>query len=111
MRKFNLKCLLALCLLGTTYASNAQLHPLHFADLTGTTTPTDNWYKDYVGVQLTVTTPQSVAGPLVYTTANNGDGSGDWGGTITTSLLDKDRLYYTAGSGVYDWKDCIYLEG
>ena len=93
MRKFNLKCILALCLVGTTYVSNAQLHPPHGADTTG-----DNWYKDYVGVQLTVSTPGDLAGPLIYTTANNGDGVGDWGGAIPTTLVDKELIRSTPDS-------------
>ena len=92
MRKLNLKFILGLCLLGVAGTANAQLHPLNFADQSGVTNPTHNWYKDYVGVQLTVSSPAAIAGPLVYTTANDGNSSGDWGGTITTSLVDKELV-------------------
>lgn len=40
----------------------------------------DNWYIDYTGSRSSVTAPSSIAGPLTFTMANDGDtAGGDWG--------------------------------
>ena len=95
MKQLNaFKTLLIVAILGATYALNGQVisHPLAYGayTLTGATTPTtSNWYKDYIGVRLEVTTPAVIAGSYTFTTANNGSGAaGEWGGVVTTPLVN-----------------------
>lgn len=86
MKKINVRLLFSFLFVAVGFTSFAQLHPPSFNGGGAVT----NFYKDYVGVGLTVTTPAVVAGPKVYTTANGGTGAtGDWGGAVTTALLDK----------------------
>jgi hypothetical protein len=43
-----------------------------------------NWYSNYVGNgRVGVTAPASIAKSMNYTIANDGDGSGDWGGPLS----------------------------
>jgi hypothetical protein len=89
MTKFyDLKKLLLIALLGGATAVNGQVHPLSFGAVGGGTAT--NWYKDYVGLRFEVITPAVVAGDKQYTTANNGSGgTGQWGGAVTTPILNK----------------------
>jgi hypothetical protein len=80
MRKVKLCLLLLSAFLYST--ADAQLHPPKFDDPN-----TPNFYKHYVGVQLTVTSPTSISGPVNYTVSNDG-GTGDWG-ALPTTMIDK----------------------
>ncbi len=43
----------------------------------------ENWYIDYVGERVSVTSPASLAGPVTYTIANDGGGgANEWGQSI-----------------------------
>lgn len=43
----------------------------------------NNYYIDYVGGRVSVASPSSIAGPLIYTIANDGGGAtSEWGGSI-----------------------------
>lgn len=46
-----------------------------------------NYYNDYVGARVLITAPTSIQGQLVYTIANDGQGSGDWGGQIPSTPM------------------------
>ena len=43
----------------------------------------ENWYIDYVGERVSITSPASLAGPVTYTISNDGGGgANEWGGSI-----------------------------
>ena len=91
MKKFHLRGFLMMGLVAGSLVSTAQLHPPKFPSPSGN--PPDNFYKDYVGNQLFVSSPTSIAGPLVYTTSNDGTGSANaWGGFFTSPQLDKELV-------------------
>ncbi len=87
MKRINtIKLLLFVTLLFAAGAVNAQRHPLAFGTLGGAYSAS-NWYKNYVGLRLEVTTPPAVAGDKEYTTANDGSGTtGLWGGIVTSPI-------------------------
>jgi PA domain-containing protein/type IX secretion system substrate protein len=58
-----------------------QVHPLSFG-IAGTATLT-NWYKDYVGVRLTVTAPATIAGDV-----QNSPAGKDWPNIRDTDLIN-----------------------
>jgi len=87
MKQFNSvrKVLLSALMCSAAGMVNAQTaHPLAYS-----TSTVSNHYADYVGLRFEVTAPAAVAGDKVYTTANDGTTStGNWGGVITTPLID-----------------------
>jgi hypothetical protein len=86
MKKLHLKGFLAAAVAALSFTASAQIQPPSFPNNGG---GPDNFYKDYVGVQLLVTEPTAVAGPLVYTIANEGTGgTNEWGGAISSPILD-----------------------
>lgn len=69
---------------GINTFSEAQVtKPIAFPDLISQPgDETHNWYKDYVGVGFSVTSPSAIAGPKVFTMPN------DWGGKVTSPILN-----------------------
>ncbi|MCB9044808.1 MAG: T9SS type A sorting domain-containing protein [Chitinophagales bacterium] len=47
-----------------------------------TTPSNNNFYIDYVGGRVTISTPSNLAGPVIHTISNDGKSSGQWGGSI-----------------------------
>ena len=96
-----LKTLFLTTCLGAASVVNGQtLHPLTFTKTVGTTTY-KNWYKDYVGLRFAVTSPVSVSGEKIYTTANDGGGAtSQWGGVVTAPIINKPIVMPQAGDSL-----------
>lgn len=95
MKQLNLlKTFMVVAILGAASALNGQTisYPLAYGPhpIGSPPTPsTSNWYKDYIGVRLEVTSPTSIAGNYTFTAANDGSGgTGMWGGVLTTPLIN-----------------------
>lgn len=81
MKKFNfLSLMLTASLSALTFTSDAQV----MGSFEG------NWYADYVGQRVSISSPSSIGGALTYTIANDGSGAaGEWGGAITTTVTQE----------------------
>ncbi len=84
MKKFNIfKLFAVVCLMLTTIVSNAQTMG-NFEN---------NWYADYVGARVSITSPLNIAGALDYTIANDGGGgTNEWGAAITSTMNNIDII-------------------
>lgn len=94
-----LKRLLVASFIGAASVANGQTttHPLAYAGVTVPTVIT-SYYKDYVGLRLTVTNPPVIAGDKNYTTSYS-TGTGSWGGTVTTPIVDDTVIMGTGATG------------
>ncbi len=94
-----MKQLLTIVLLCLACGASAQTHPLAFGPTSFSALP--NWYADYVGFRFEVTSPASFAGDKAYTISNNGSGgSTEWGGTITTPIVNGQVIMPQAGDSL-----------
>ena len=90
MKKINTKRFLPLALAALSFSATAQIQPPSFPNNGG---GPDNFYKDYVGVQLVVSEPAAIAGPMIYTISNDGTGAaGEWGAAITSPIFNKELV-------------------
>lgn len=88
MKKFNLKNFALLTAMLAT-VSLAQAQPRMGAWPAPGGTGQSNWYKDYLGLQMSITSPSNISGPVVYTIANDGGGgANEWGGAITSPITN-----------------------
>jgi hypothetical protein len=101
----SIKNLFVAALLGATATANAQTaHPLAFDS---TARHNYNWYRNYVGTRLEVTTPSSVAGDKNYTTSYP-----SWGGAITAPMVNLPVIMdYTDSSGCSPYTSTTYPAG
>ncbi len=81
MKKFNfLTLMLAAAMSTAALSSQAQTMPSFES----------NWYADYVGQRVSISSPASIGGALSYTIANDGaGGANEWGGAITSTVTQE----------------------
>lgn len=81
MKKFNfLTLMIAGAMSAASLSSQAQTMPSYET----------NWYADYVGQRVSISSPASIGGALSYTIANDGGGgANEWGGAITSTITQE----------------------
>lgn len=81
MTKFNLLTLLLLAAMALPQLSVAQLRMGAWGDTSNAAN--NNYYINYAGGRVSISSPSSLAGPVTYTIANDGGGNAnEWGGSI-----------------------------
>ncbi|HEY9176852.1 MAG TPA: PA domain-containing protein [Flavipsychrobacter sp.] len=86
MKKFNFLSLLFVAVIGLPVIASAQVKMGAWGDATDPSR--NNYYINYAGGRVSISSPSSLEGPVTHTIANDGTGSSAWGGGSIAGLAN-----------------------